>query len=130
MAAAGHPRRYPGTRATRPPSPGHRGQVAGGRPADRCSLTLPEMCVARPPVVKVPGPRPARPLARRHRFVVTHKDHSRLPSYAALVTDNLPAAGRATPAGAAASPRDLGRENMVLRELVTVYRQLSGLALQ
>jgi sugar diacid utilization regulator len=27
-------------------------------------------------------------------------------------------------------PRDLGRENMVLRELVTVYRQLSGLALQ
>ncbi|MGH3068346.1 MAG: PucR family transcriptional regulator [Streptosporangiaceae bacterium] len=26
--------------------------------------------------------------------------------------------------------RDLGRENMVLRELVTVYRQLSGLALQ
>lgn len=28
------------------------------------------------------------------------------------------------------SPRDLGRENRVLRELVTVYRQLSGLALQ
>ena len=34
--------------------------------------------------------------------------------------DNLPAR----------SPRDLGRENRVLRELVTVYRQLSGLALQ
>jgi sugar diacid utilization regulator len=36
-------------------------------------------------------------------------------------------------AGHAANPgrqRDLGRENMVLRELVTVYRQLSGLALQ
>jgi len=31
---------------------------------------------------------------------------------------------------AAARPRDLGRENAVLRELVTVYRQLSGLALQ
>jgi sugar diacid utilization regulator len=46
------------------------------------------------------------------------------------VTDNVPAAGRPGPAGAAASPRDLGRENMVLRELVTVYRQLSGLALQ
>ncbi|HEY7360295.1 MAG TPA: hypothetical protein VH642_05750, partial [Streptosporangiaceae bacterium] len=43
------------------------------------------------------------------------------------MTDNLPAAGRAAPAG---PPRDLGRENMVLRELVTVYRQLSGLALQ
>jgi sugar diacid utilization regulator len=43
------------------------------------------------------------------------------------VTDNLPAAGRAAPPG---SSRDLGRENMVLRELVTVYRQLSGLALQ
>ncbi len=43
------------------------------------------------------------------------------------MTDNLPAAGRAAPAGPA---RDLGRENMVLRELVTVYRQLSGLALQ
>jgi sugar diacid utilization regulator len=36
------------------------------------------------------------------------------------VGDNLPAR----------SPRDLGRENRVLRELVTVYRQLSGLALQ
>ena len=46
------------------------------------------------------------------------------------MTDNLPAAGRPGPAGPAASPRDLGRENMVLRELVTVYRQLSGLALQ
>jgi sugar diacid utilization regulator len=43
------------------------------------------------------------------------------------VTDNLPATGRIAPT---ASPRDLGRENMVLRELVTVYRQLSGLALQ
>jgi PucR family transcriptional regulator, purine catabolism regulatory protein len=37
------------------------------------------------------------------------------------------AAGPAVPAGSA---RDLGRENTVLRELVTVYRQLSGLALQ
>jgi len=59
--------------------------------------------------------------------VLSHKDHSRFRSYAALVTDNLPAAGRAGPAG---PTRDLGRENMVLRELVTVYRQLSGLALQ
>ena len=43
------------------------------------------------------------------------------------MTDNVPAVGRAAPAG---PPRDLGRENMVLRGLVTVYRQLSGLALQ
>jgi PucR family transcriptional regulator, purine catabolism regulatory protein len=42
------------------------------------------------------------------------------------VTDN-PAAGRLPAAG---QPRDLGRENVLLRELVTVYRQLSGLALQ
>ncbi|HUY49356.1 MAG TPA: helix-turn-helix domain-containing protein [Streptosporangiaceae bacterium] len=44
------------------------------------------------------------------------------------MTDRLPAA-----AGHVVNPgrqRDLGRENMVLRELVTVYRQLSGLALQ
>jgi sugar diacid utilization regulator len=49
------------------------------------------------------------------------------------VTDNLPAVGRALaagPGGPAGSARDLGRENTVLRELVTVYRQLSGLALQ
>jgi sugar diacid utilization regulator len=58
---------------------------------------------------------------------VSHKDRARFRPYAALVTDNLPAAGRAAPVGPA---RDLGRENMVLRELVTVYRQLSGLALQ
>ena len=57
----------------------------------------------------------------------SHKDPARFRLYAALVTDNPPAAGRAVPAGPA---RDLGRENMVLRELVTVYRQLSGLALQ
>jgi len=59
--------------------------------------------------------------------VLSHKDRAPFWPYAALVTDNLPAAGRAAPAGPA---RDLGRENMVLRELVTVYRQLSGLALQ
>jgi sugar diacid utilization regulator len=47
--------------------------------------------------------------------------------YAAVVTDNPVAAGRLPPAG---EPRDLGRENALLRELVTVYRQLSGLALQ
>jgi sugar diacid utilization regulator len=44
------------------------------------------------------------------------------------MTDGLPAA-----VGHVANPgrqRDLGRENAVLRELVTVYRQLSGLALQ
>jgi sugar diacid utilization regulator len=41
----------------------------------------------------------------------------------------LPAAGRAEPLPAAGQ-RDLGRENTVLRELVTVYRHLSGLALQ
>ncbi len=44
------------------------------------------------------------------------------------MTDQLSAAaGRATNSG---RQRDLGRENVVLRELVTVYRQLSGLALQ
>jgi sugar diacid utilization regulator len=59
--------------------------------------------------------------------VLSHKDRAPLRPYAALVTDKLPAAGRPAPAGPA---RDLGRENMVLRELVTVYRQLSGLALQ
>ena len=59
--------------------------------------------------------------------MLSHKDRAPFWPYAALVTDNLPAAGRAAPAGPA---RDLGRENMVLRELVTVYRQLSGLALQ
>jgi PucR family transcriptional regulator, purine catabolism regulatory protein len=44
------------------------------------------------------------------------------------MTDRPPAA-----VGHVANPgrqRDLGRENAVLRELVTVYRQLSGLALQ
>jgi sugar diacid utilization regulator len=44
------------------------------------------------------------------------------------MTEGHPAA-----AGRVVNPgpqRDLGRENMVLRELVTVYRQLSGLALQ
>jgi PucR family transcriptional regulator, purine catabolism regulatory protein len=44
------------------------------------------------------------------------------------MTERLPAA-----VGYVANPgrqRDLGRENAVLRELVTVYRQLSGLALQ
>src|SRR5690348_8905847 len=44
------------------------------------------------------------------------------------MTDGPPAA-----VGHVANPgrkRDLGRENAVLRELVTVYRQLSGLALQ
>ncbi|HEY6275986.1 MAG TPA: helix-turn-helix domain-containing protein [Streptosporangiaceae bacterium] len=43
------------------------------------------------------------------------------------MTDNPAAAGR-SPAGG--HQRDLGRENVLLRELVTVYRQLSGLALQ
>jgi sugar diacid utilization regulator len=44
------------------------------------------------------------------------------------MTDRLPAAvRRAVNTG---RQRDLGRENTVLRELVTVYRQLSGLALQ
>jgi PucR family transcriptional regulator, purine catabolism regulatory protein len=62
------------------------------------------------------------------------------------VTDFRPATGRAArgaaappagpPAAAGAGPpaashqRNLSRENLVLRELVTVYRQLSGLALQ
>ena len=44
------------------------------------------------------------------------------------MTERLPAA-----VGHVANPgrqRDLGRENAVLRELVTVYRQLSGLAVQ
>ena len=45
--------------------------------------------------------------------------------------DTRPAASRltdvATPRG---SPRDVDRENAVLRELVTIYRHLSGLALQ
>lgn len=59
--------------------------------------------------------------------MVSHRDGTRFRPYAALVTDNPPAAGRALAPGPA---RDLGRENMVLRELVTVYRQLSGLALQ
>jgi PucR family transcriptional regulator, purine catabolism regulatory protein len=44
------------------------------------------------------------------------------------MTDRLPAAaGHVVNSG---RQRDPGRENMVLRELVTVYRQLSGLALQ
>lgn len=43
-----------------------------------------------------------------------------------IVTDRRPADRR----GEAGRPRDLGQENAVLRELVTVYRQLSGLALQ
>jgi hypothetical protein len=73
------------------------------------------------------GPGGPPPPSRWHRFVLGHKDRAWIRPYAALVTDNLPAAGRTTPAG---PPRDLGRENMVLRELVTVYRQLSGLALQ
>jgi sugar diacid utilization regulator len=53
-------------------------------------------------------------------FVLRHKDHARSCPYAAIVSDKLPDR----------SPRDLGRENRVLRELVTVYRQLSGLVLQ
>jgi PucR family transcriptional regulator, purine catabolism regulatory protein len=59
--------------------------------------------------------------------VACHRDGTRFRPYAALVTDNPPAAGRVI---APVPARDLGRENMVLRELVTVYRQLSGLALQ
>src|ERR687895_725274 len=43
------------------------------------------------------------------------------------MADGLPARTRALNA---VGPRDLGRENAVLRELVTVYRHLSGLALQ
>jgi sugar diacid utilization regulator len=64
---------------------------------------------------------------------MSHNDHRRFRSYAALVTDKRPAVGRALaagPGGPAGSARDLSRENTVLRELVTVYRQLSGLALQ
>jgi sugar diacid utilization regulator len=45
--------------------------------------------------------------------------------------DTTPAAGRPADAAAAAgSSRDVDRENAVLRELVTVYRHLSGLAMQ
>jgi sugar diacid utilization regulator len=43
------------------------------------------------------------------------------------MADGLPARGRAPNV---AGPKDLGHENKVLRELVTVYRHLSGLALQ
>ena len=43
------------------------------------------------------------------------------------MADGLPARGRAPNM---AGPKDLGHENKVLRELVTVYRHLSGLALQ
>jgi sugar diacid utilization regulator len=43
------------------------------------------------------------------------------------MVDGLPARGRAPNV---AGPKDLGHENKVLRELVTVYRHLSGLALQ
>ncbi|HEX6470107.1 MAG TPA: helix-turn-helix domain-containing protein [Streptosporangiaceae bacterium] len=43
------------------------------------------------------------------------------------MADGLVARGRAPNV---AGPKDLGRENKVLRELVTVYRHLSGLALQ
>jgi sugar diacid utilization regulator len=45
----------------------------------------------------------------------------------AIMADGLPARGRAPNV---AGPKDLGHENKVLRELVTVYRHLSGLALQ
>jgi sugar diacid utilization regulator len=45
--------------------------------------------------------------------------------------DTSPAAGRIAPAPTPReSPRDVERENSVLRELVTVYRHLSGLAMQ
>src|SRR5262245_56903147 len=45
--------------------------------------------------------------------------------------DTLPAASRLTVAPTTReSPRDVDRENAVLRELVTVYRHLSGLAMQ
>src|SRR5918999_3304125 len=43
------------------------------------------------------------------------------------MADGLPARGSAPNM---AGPKDLGHENKVLRELVTVYRHLSGLALQ
>ncbi len=43
-----------------------------------------------------------------------------------IMADGSQAAGRFLSAG----QRDIGRENVVLRELVTVYRHLSGLALQ
>lgn len=43
------------------------------------------------------------------------------------MADGLPARARVLNV---AGPKDLGRENKVLRELVTVYRHLSGLALQ
>jgi sugar diacid utilization regulator len=47
------------------------------------------------------------------------------------MADGLSARGRALSAGGPRDrSRDLGRENTVLRELVTVYRHLSGLALQ
>jgi sugar diacid utilization regulator len=45
--------------------------------------------------------------------------------------DTLPAASRLTDGATPRdSPRDVDRENAVLRELVTIYRHLSGLALQ
>jgi sugar diacid utilization regulator len=62
-------------------------------------------------------------------FVESHKVHAGYRPYAAHVSDKSPAADGVIPARPARQ-RDLGRENMVLRELVTVYRQLSGLALQ
>ena len=48
------------------------------------------------------------------------------------MADGLPARGRASNVAGpkVAGPKDLGHENKVLRDLVTVYRHLSGLALQ
>src|SRR5262245_53666087 len=157
MAAGGHPRRYPGTRATQAtfsqpgaapsrrrlpaptlasPTPGARSRRPAGHDSPtflKCAQSAWRLSrfihAVRAAGCHASG-RPRRappPPSRRHRFVLGHKDRARLRPYAALVTDKLPAAGRTTPAG---PPRDLGRENMVLRELVTVYRQLSGLALQ
>jgi sugar diacid utilization regulator len=67
--------------------------------------------------------------------VVRHKDASASPAYdLSMAVPNwspVLADDRSRPAAQAEPPaRDLDRENAALRELVTVYRYLSGLALQ
>ena len=68
----------------------------------------------------------------RAAFVGYHKGTDKPPTYSSgIMPDTLPAASRLTDAPTPReSPRDVDRENAVLRELVTIYRHLSGLAMQ
>src|SRR5215469_4976621 len=68
----------------------------------------------------------------RHPFVGSHKEEDSPAAYSSgTMPEPTQAASRLTAQPTPReNPRDVDRENAVLRELVTVYRHLSGLAMQ